>query len=134
LNLNLLPKLGLAKRIPLASFFNHLLGSTWIKSISYALLPRHKGAKWKTIGVIRGANAKLSHHRVLVLACLMENEMSFVHHTVEQLGCIFICKDTESLNEITWGHPMIKHLEPRLMQLGWEQGRVLNWDGHKGLD
>jgi hypothetical protein len=50
-----------------------------------------------------------------VPAYLMENEMIFVHHTIEQLGCNCISKDNESLNEITQGHPMIKHLKPMLM-------------------
>jgi hypothetical protein len=127
LSLNLSPKLRLAKITPLASFLNHFIKSPWVKSISsYVLLPCHKGAKWNTIAVIRGTNAKLSHHKGLVLAYLMENEMPFLHHTIERLGCSCISKNNESLNEIIQGHPMTKHFKPRLMQARWKQGKVLN--------
>jgi hypothetical protein len=52
--------------------------------IPYALLPCHKGAKQDTIGVTRGTNVKLSHHRGPMLTNLMENETPFLHHTKEK--------------------------------------------------
>jgi hypothetical protein len=34
-----------------------------------------------------------------MLAYLMENEMPFVHHTIEQWGCGYTNNDDKSLNE-----------------------------------
>jgi hypothetical protein len=67
----------------------------------YASLPCHKGAKQDTIGVIKGTNAKLPHHRGLLLVYQMENETPLVRHAVEQHGCGYTIKDDESLNERT---------------------------------
>jgi hypothetical protein len=97
------------------------------------LLPYHKGAKQNTIGVIRGVNAKLPHHRGLALAYLMKNEMSLVHNIVERQGCDYTIENNESLNEKTQGHLKTKP-KSKLMQAGWEQGKVLNRNGHGGLD
>jgi hypothetical protein len=44
------------------------------------MLPHHKGAKQNTIGIIKITNDKLSHHKGLVLAYVIENEMPLVHH------------------------------------------------------
>ncbi len=41
--------------------------------------------------------------------------------------------DDKSLNERIQRHPM-KKPKSRLMQVSCEQGNVLSWDGHKGLD
>jgi len=43
-----------------------------------------KGQNKETIGVTRRANAKLAHHKVLVLGYPMENEMSLAHHAIKQ--------------------------------------------------
>jgi hypothetical protein len=48
-----------------------------------ASLPCHEGAKRNTIGVTKGANVKLPHHRGLALIYPMENEMPLVCHVVE---------------------------------------------------
>ncbi len=48
----------------------------------------------------------------------MKNEMSFVYHTIEWLGCNCISEDNENLNEIIQGHPMKKQIKPKLMQVG----------------
>jgi hypothetical protein len=85
----------------------------------YALSPHHEGAKRNTIGVIGGTSAKLPHYTSLALAYLMENKMSFVHHTVERWGCGYIIKDDKCLNERTQGHPMLKPMS-KLMEAGWE--------------
>jgi hypothetical protein len=74
----------------------------------YALSPCHKGAKWDTIGVARGANAKLPHYTSLALTYPMKNEMSFVHHVIKWWGCDYIIEDGKSLNERTRRHPMLK--------------------------
>ncbi len=84
LSLNLLPKLGLAKRTFLASFPNCLLESALVEStFPYALLPHHKGAKVRHIVVTRGTKAKLSHHKNHMLIYPMENEMPLVHHIIK---------------------------------------------------
>jgi len=83
-SLNWLVKLMFAKKPLPTSFPNRLLENVWIKSMfPYALLPRHEGAKQNTIGIIRGASAKLSHCTSLALAYPMENDMPFLHHAVE---------------------------------------------------
>jgi hypothetical protein len=97
----LLTKLQLAKKI-LTSFPCHMLENIWIKfAFPYAILPHHKGAKWNTIGVTRGANAKLPHCTSLMLTYLMENEMPFVHHTIKWWGCNYTNKDNKGLSERT---------------------------------
>jgi hypothetical protein len=71
---NLNPKL--VKKIIPIGFPSHLLKSAWVEStFPYALLPRHKGAKQNTIGVITRANAKLPHHKGHVSAYPMEYKM-----------------------------------------------------------
>jgi len=70
--------LALWTKLLLQVFFsNCMLENTWIKSAFpyYALLPRHKGAKRNTIGVIIGINVKVPHHNYLT-----ENEMPLVCH------------------------------------------------------
>jgi hypothetical protein len=62
-------------------------------------LLRHKEAKRDTIGGIRGASAKLPHHKGLVLTYLMEHETPFIHHVVERHGCDYTIKNDENLNE-----------------------------------
>ncbi len=59
--------------------------------------------------------------------------MSFIGHVVKQQGCNYTIKDDKSLNERTQRHPKMKP-KSRLMQARWDQGRVLNQDGHGGLD
>jgi hypothetical protein len=63
----------------------------------------------------------------------MENEMPLVYHAIKQQGCNCIIENDKSLNENTQGHPKMKP-KYKLMQVGWEQKRVLSRDGHKGLD
>jgi hypothetical protein len=67
-------------------------------------LPYHEGLKQNTIGVIKGTNAKLPHHRGFALAYPMEDKTPFVHHVVKQHGCSYTIKENESLNERTQGH------------------------------
>jgi len=65
------------------SFPSCLLKYAWVEpTFPYALLPCHKEVKQNIIKVIRGASAKLPHHRGLVLAHPMENKMPFVYHVV----------------------------------------------------
>jgi hypothetical protein len=126
LNLNLLPKLGFTKKNPHVSFPNCLLENTSIESgFPYAPLPHHEGAKQNTIGVIRRTNVKQPHHESFVLAYSMENETPFVRHIIEQQGCDYIIEVYISLNERTRGHPKTKP-KSKLMQVRWEQGKVLN--------
>jgi hypothetical protein len=96
-------------------------------------LPRQEGAKQNTIGVIRRTNAKMPHRKGLALVYPLENEMPLVHHIVKQQGCDYTIKDDESLNERTQGHPKMKP-KSKLMEAGWEQGKVSNQDGHGGLN
>jgi hypothetical protein len=42
------------------------------------MLPHHKGVEWDTIGVGRGASAKLWHFTGSMLTYPMENEIPFV--------------------------------------------------------
>jgi hypothetical protein len=67
----------------------------------YAPLACHEGGKRNTIGVIKKTSVKLPHHKGLVLTYLMENEMSFVHHVMEQQGCDYTIENNENLNEKT---------------------------------
>jgi len=53
-------------------------------TIPYGMLSHHKKAKQNTIGITRGTSVKLPHYRGLVLAYLMKNETSFIHHAIEQ--------------------------------------------------
>jgi hypothetical protein len=64
-------------------------------------LLHHEGAKQDAIGVIRGASAKLPHHKGLTLTYPMENETPLVHHVIERHGCDYTIKNDESLNERT---------------------------------
>jgi hypothetical protein len=47
-------------------------------------LPLHNGVEQDIIGVTKEENAKQPHHKGLMLAYLMENEMPFVHHAKKQ--------------------------------------------------
>ncbi len=49
------------------------------------------------------------------------------------MGRGYTIKDDENLNEKTQGHPKTKP-KFRLMKAGWESGKVLNQDGHGGLN
>ncbi len=58
----LVHKIWARKKTPAASFLKCLLENTWIKSaFPYALPPCHERAKWNTVKVVGGANAKLPH-------------------------------------------------------------------------
>ncbi len=70
--------------------------------------PHHEGAKQDNIGVIGRTSAKLPFHRGLALTYSMENEMTFVHHVIEQQGCGYTMEDNERLNDRTQGHPKMK--------------------------
>jgi hypothetical protein len=74
------------KKTPPTSFPNCLLEShVWVKSMFlYAMLPHHEKANRNTIWVTRRTNAKLPHHRGIVLGHPMENEMPFTHHAIKQ--------------------------------------------------
>jgi hypothetical protein len=61
----------------------------------------HEDAKRDTIKVARGTNAKLPHFTGHALSYPTENEMSLVHHVVEQWGCNYTNKDSKGLNERT---------------------------------
>jgi len=89
--------------------------------------------KWNTIWVARRTSAKLPQSTNPMLVYWMENKMPLIHHVVEQQECGCIIKDDEDLNERTQRHPMMKPMS-KLMEVGWEQVRVLSWDDHKGLD
>jgi len=81
LSSNLLLKLGPIGRILLIGFPKHMIENIRIRFVfSYAHLPCFEKAKQDTIGVIRGTNAKLPHHRGLMLIYPVENEMPFLHH------------------------------------------------------
>jgi len=67
-----------------ASFFSHLLENASVEAtFFYALLSHYKGAKWSTVGVTKEINDRLPHHRGFMLAYLMENETSLVHHIIK---------------------------------------------------
>jgi hypothetical protein len=84
LNLDLLPKLGLSKKTLPTSFPSCLLKSVQVKpTFLYALLPCHEEVKRNTIGIIKGTNAKLPHHRGHVPTYPMENKMPLIHHTIK---------------------------------------------------
>jgi hypothetical protein len=51
-------------------------------------MSHYKGAKQNTIGVTKGTNIKLSHHRGLVLTYPMENETPLVPHAVSNKNAI----------------------------------------------
>jgi hypothetical protein len=52
--------------------------------VSLYLVGPLEGVKQNIIRVIKRANAKLPHHKGLVLAYLVENKILFVHHVVKQ--------------------------------------------------
>ncbi len=84
LSLQLPPQLGFAKKTPLVGFPSCLLESIWVEFVfPYALLPCHEGEKQNTIEVIRKTNAKLPHHKGLMLAYPMENEMPLIYHVIK---------------------------------------------------
>jgi hypothetical protein len=84
LSLNLPLKLGLVRKIILASFPNHLLKIIWIISTFPCHVPTPiKGAKQNTIGVIKKTNVKLWHHKGFVLLYLVEDEMPLIHHIIK---------------------------------------------------
>jgi hypothetical protein len=115
LSSNLLLKLGPIKKIPPSSFPNRLLENIYIESsFPYAQWPPLEVTKQNTIGVIRGANSKLLHHKGHVLTYQVEDKMSFIHHVVKQYGCGCTIKDDESQDRRTQGHLLSKP-KPRLM-------------------
>ncbi len=120
MELELANKAWAYKKTPPASFPSCMLENAWIKSaFPYGLLFRHEEAKRNNIGVVGRANAELPHYTSHVLAYLMENEMSFIHHVVEWWGCGYTYEDDKSLGERTQWHLMLK---PRsnLMLMEWE--------------
>jgi hypothetical protein len=120
IELELANKAWAHKKKPLiASFPSHLLKAFESNPFLYALSPRHKRAKWNTIEVAKGTNAKLPHCMGLVLAYLMEYEMPLVHHTAKWWGCGYPIKDNKGLNERTQKHSMLKPMF-KLMQARWE--------------
>jgi hypothetical protein len=122
------------KKIPPTRFPNCMLENAWVKfALPYALLPCHEGAKWDTIGVIKGINVRLPHHKGITVAYPMENKMPLVLHVIEWQGCGYTIENNKSLNERIWRHSKMKP-KSKLMQAKWEQGKVLSWDGHGGLD
>jgi F420-0:gamma-glutamyl ligase-like protein len=56
--------------------------------VSLYLVGPLKEVKQNTIRVIRRANAKLPHHKGLVLAYLVKNKILFVHHVVKNMDAI----------------------------------------------
>jgi hypothetical protein len=104
-----MPKLRPSKKTLPASFLSCLLKNIQVElTFLYALLPCHKGAKWNTIVVTKGASAKLPHHKGLVPTYPIENKTPFIHHAIESYGCNYTIKDDKSLNERIRGHPMMK--------------------------
>ncbi len=81
----------------------------------YAQWAPLEGAKQDTIGVTKGTNVKLSHHRGLVLTYQVQNEMPLIHHIIMQWRCSYIVKDDESQDGRTEGHLMPKP-KPKLIQ------------------
>jgi hypothetical protein len=63
----------------------------------------------------------------------MENEIPLIHHAIEWQGCDCIIKDDKSLNEKVRKYLMTQSTS-KLMKARWEQRKILNWDGHKGLN
>jgi hypothetical protein len=91
---NLLPKLGLVRRISFASFPSYLLKNVSIGFIFiYAQYLHLEGAKKDTIMVTRKVNVKLQHHKGLVRAYPMENKMPLVHHAIKQQGCCYTIEE-----------------------------------------
>ncbi len=93
--------------------------------------PTHEGGKQNTIGVIKGTNAKLPHHRGHVPTYPMRNKMSLVQHVIKRQGCgcnnwgqqKLKCKDSKTFNEKTQvqadeGEVQIKEG----IKLGWSHG------------
>jgi hypothetical protein len=67
----------------------------------YAMLSCHEDRKRNTITIAGRISAKLPHCTNHVLTYLMENEMSLVHHIMEQWGYNYTNKDNKSLSERT---------------------------------
>jgi hypothetical protein len=65
------------------------------------MLSRHEGAKQDTIGVTRGARAKLPHCMGHALLYTMENKMSLVYHAIDWWGCNYTNEDNKGLSERT---------------------------------
>ncbi len=85
LSSNLLPKVGLARKTCLASFFSCLLESIWVEfAFPYAKLLHHKRAKQDTIRVTRRTNVMLPHHKGLMPAYPMKKETPFIYHIIKQ--------------------------------------------------
>jgi hypothetical protein len=79
--------------------------------------PCHKGAKWNTIGIAKGTNAKLPHYTGFVLTYPMENKMPLVHHVIKWWGCGYIIEDDKGVNERTRRQLMMKPMF-KLMSVG----------------
>ncbi len=58
--------------------------------------------------------------------------MPLVHHIIEWQECSYTIENEKILNERTQGHLKMKP-KSKLMQVGWEQKKVLSQDGHGGL-
>jgi hypothetical protein len=87
------PKLGPTRKTFPVSFLNHMLKNIWVELMfPFALLPYYERVKWHTIGVTRGASAKLPHHKGHVPTYPMENKMPFVHHIIKWQGYDCIMK------------------------------------------
>jgi len=91
-----------ACKINFSCKFSQLLTKKHLSQIYVSLYmsPYHEGAKWNTIGVVRGISFALTYP--------MEKEMPFVHHVVKWWGCDCIIEHDKSLNERTQGHLMMK--------------------------
>ncbi len=86
-----------------------MLKSAWVKSMfPYAVSPCHKETKWDSIGVAGRTSVKLPHYMGPMLVYPMENEMSLIHHVVEQWGCGYTNENNQSPIEKTRGHLMLK--------------------------
>jgi hypothetical protein len=83
--LNLLPKLGPAKKNLLASFFSRLPKNIWVEFVfPCAMSPHHKRAKRDTIKITRRTNVRLPHHKGPMPAYPMKKETSFIYHIIKQ--------------------------------------------------
>jgi len=108
-SLNWSPKLGFTKKIPFASFCNHLLKDVGVEFLfPYVMSPHRKRVERDTIGLIRGASANLPHCTSFALTYPMENKMPFVHYIIEWWGCSCTIEADTCLNERTQGHLMMK--------------------------
>jgi hypothetical protein len=125
-------KLGLAKKTS-----SQVFPITYYKYLElnpHFPMPCHPTTrKRNTIRVAKKASVKLPQSTSPMLVYRMENKMPLIHHVVQQQECGCIIKDDEDLNEKIQRHPMMKPMS-KLMEVGWEQVRVLSRDDHKGLD